>query len=68
MKRYSLLLSSEIFSEVKRVSNEEGVAVVDIFRRFVKMGIVLADELKKAPGSEIIIRQKDGKEKSLIFI
>lgn len=58
VKRYNLVLPEELFNEVQRIADDRQTSVVDILRRFIKLGL-LADRIEKSPGSALIIREGD---------
>lgn len=56
VKRYNLVLPEELFNEVQQIADERQTSVVDILRRFIKLGL-LADQIEKSPDSALLIRQ-----------
>ena len=66
MKRYNLVLPEVLFNEVQRVADEHQTTVVDILRRFIKLGL-LAAQIEETPDSALIIRQ-GATEKQLILV
>lgn len=56
VKRYNLVLPEELFNEVQRIADERQTSVVDILRRFIKLGL-LADRIEKSPDSALLIRE-----------
>lgn len=58
IKRYNLVLPEELFNEVQRIADDRQTTVVDILRRFIKLGL-LADRIEKSSDSALIIREGD---------
>lgn len=56
VKRYNLVLPEDLFNEVQRIADDRQTTVVDILRRFIKLGL-LADRIEKSPDSALIIRE-----------
>lgn len=65
-KRYSLVLPQEVYDEVQCVADSEGTTVLEILRKFIKLGLI-AVELEKKPNSALIIRTDDS-EREIILI
>lgn len=66
VKRYNLVLPEELFNEVQQIADERQTSVVDILRRFIKLGL-LADQIEKSPDSALIIRQGNA-ERQIILV
>lgn len=66
IKRYNLVLPEELFNEVQRIADDRQTSVVDILRRFIKLGL-LADQIEKSPDSALIIREGNA-ERQIILI
>jgi hypothetical protein len=64
LKRYSLVLPEPSFIEVQRIAENEHTTILDLIRRFIKIGLLLA---RLSPDAEIIIREDD-KETKLLFL
>jgi hypothetical protein len=56
--RYNLALPKELFDELKNAADERGMTVVEVLRKFIKLGL-LALETETKPGSALIIREGD---------
>lgn len=65
-KRFNLVLPEELLMQVQRIAEEEHTTVVEIFRRFIKLGL-LAVELQKKPNSALILKQ-GGEEREVLFL
>lgn len=66
VKRYNLVLPEPLFNEVQRIADERQTTVVDIIRRFIKLGL-LAAQLENSPESALLIREGN-KEKQIILV
>lgn len=55
-KRYNLVLPEELFYQVQEVADAEQTSMVDILRRFIKIGIMVA-EVNSKPNSSLILRE-----------
>ena len=65
-KRYNLVVGDDLYRAVKEVADAEGVQVVDILRRFIKIGL-LVSESQKEPGTSLVIRQ-GSKEREIVLV
>ena len=57
-RRYSLVLPEDLFEEVERVAERQNTTVVELLRRFARLGL-LAVRLQEMPGEAIIMREGD---------
>ena len=65
-KRYNLVLPEELFDEIQRVADKQQTTVVEIIRKFMKLGL-LAVQVEETPGSALLIREK-GVEREIILL
>lgn len=65
-KRYSMVIQPDLYAQVEAVANSHGASVVDILRRFMRLGIML-DEANSNPDAAIIVREA-GVEKEIVLI
>jgi len=56
--RYNLALPKDLFEELKDAADKRGMTVVEVIRKFIKLGL-LALETQDKPGSALIIRESD---------
>ncbi len=56
IKRYNLALPADLFDVLQHIADERQTTVVDILRRFIKLGI-MAVEAEETEGSALIIRE-----------
>ena len=66
MYRYNLALPKELFEELKEAAEERGMTVVEVLRKFIKLGL-LALETQDKPGSALIIREGDTERQIMMF-
>ena len=64
--RYNLALPTELFDELKSAADKRGLTVVEILRKFIKVGL-LALDIQDKPGSALIIREGDSERQILIY-
>ena len=53
MKRYSLELPVELFNEVRQIAHEQHTTVVEVIRKFIKLGLAI----EKTPDNALYIRE-----------
>lgn len=58
VKRYNLVIPEIVFAEVQAIADERQTSVVDILRRFIKLGI-MADGIDKNPDASLVVREGD---------
>lgn len=66
IKRYNLALPEEVFTEIQQIADENHTTMLEILRRFIKLGLI-AHELEKNEDSALIIREGE-KEREIILI
>lgn len=66
VKRYNLALPRSLFEEVERIAKEEQTTVVDVLRRYVKLGLI-ASRLENTPDAALFIREGN-KEREIVFL
>jgi ATP-dependent Clp protease ATP-binding subunit ClpA len=65
-KRYSLVLPESLYQEVQELSDREQTTVVEVMRRFIKLGL-LATRIQETPDASIVIRE-GGRERELLIL
>lgn len=65
-KRYNLAIPEELFKEVEQLAAKEQTTVVDLLRRFIKLGL-LTTRLQESPDAALIIRQGNT-ERQLVIL
>ncbi|MDI6695368.1 MAG: hypothetical protein QME21_10000 [Anaerolineales bacterium] len=66
LKRYNLVLPGEMFTELERVARKRHTSVVEVLRRYIKLGL-LVEEIDARPGSELLIREGE-RERQIVLI
>ena len=56
VKRYNLSLPEELFAQVQALADSRQTTVVDMLRRFIKLGLIAAD-IENDQDSALLIRQ-----------
>jgi hypothetical protein len=57
-KRYNLVLPEVIYQEVEKIAENRGATVVEILRKFIKLGL-LAAKIEETNGSALLILEGD---------
>ncbi len=65
-KRYSLVIPDDLYREVERLANEEQTTVVELLRRFIKLGLLIT-RVQQDPTGAVIIRE-GGRDRELIIL
>ena len=65
-KRYNLVLPDDLFTDVQVIANAEGVPTVEIFRRFIKLGLILTG-INRDEGERLILRSSEG-EREIMWV
>lgn len=66
MKRYHLALPEELYEEVQMLAAARQVTVLDLFRRFIKLGLLVADAEHK-PETAFVLRE-GSRERELVLL
>jgi hypothetical protein len=66
IKRYNLSLPEDVFNEIQQIADEQHTTMLEILRRFIKLGLI-AYELEKREDAALIIREGD-KEREIVLI
>jgi hypothetical protein len=65
-KRFNLLLPQVLFDELEAVAERRHTSVVELLRRFIKLGLI-ADQIEMSPDAELIIREGDVERRILLI-
>ena len=65
-KRYNLVLPEDLYKEVQTLAERRGTTVVEIFRRFIRLGLLVA-KAEESPDMAFILREGD-KERELLLL
>lgn len=66
MKRYNLALPEDLFDELQRMADSQQITVVELLRKYIKLGL-LVNRALESPDSSLLIRERDV-EKEIILI
>lgn len=66
VKRYNLVLPEDLYNEVRRQADEHGTTVVELIRKFIKLGL-LAMDVQEDPESALIIREGDTEREVILL-
>lgn len=66
VKRYSLVLPEDLFTAVQHLATQRQTTVVDLIRRFIKLGLIAA-RLEDTPGAALIIREGESEREILLL-
>ena len=66
LKRYSLVLPEDLFTALQELADQRQTTVVDLIRRFIKLGLIAA-KIEDTPGAALIIREGDT-ERQIILL
>lgn len=66
VKHYNLALPSNLFDEVYALAKDERVSVLELLKRFIKVGLIIT-KVTRSPDTHIIIQQGD-RERELVLI
>ena len=66
LKRYSLVLPEDLFSAIQELADKRQTTVVDLIRRFIKLGLVAA-KIEDTPGAALIIRDGDSEQQIILL-
>jgi ATP-dependent Clp protease ATP-binding subunit ClpA len=65
-RRYSLVLPEDLFEQVERLAERQNTSVVELLRRFTRLGL-LATQLQERPDAALIIRE-GGTERQVLLL
>jgi hypothetical protein len=66
LKRYNLVLPEEMYTELEKVAHKRHTSVVEMLRRFIKLGL-LVDQIDDRPEAELVIRE-GSRERQIVLI
>ena len=66
-KRYTLNLPEDLFNQVQQIANENRTTVVEILRKFIKLGL-LAVHTERDKSTKLILKDKDGERELMILL
>ncbi len=65
-RRYNLVVPEELYAELEKLAGRNSSTVVEIIRKFLKLGLIIS-KYQESPETEFIIRE-NGKEKNIILV
>ena len=65
VKQYDFILPDSLFGEVQAMANDEHISLLEMLKRFIKIGLVVT-KLYQSPGARLIIREGN-KERELLL-
>jgi hypothetical protein len=65
-KRYNLVLPEEMFNEVKRVADEQQTSMVEVIRKFIKLGLMVF-EMQETAEITLFVKKR-GEEQKIILL
>ncbi len=66
VKRYNLVLPMDLFNAIQQIADEEQTTVVEMLRRFIKLGLIAID-IARDPNSKLIIREGNRDQEILLL-
>jgi 16S rRNA U516 pseudouridylate synthase RsuA-like enzyme len=66
LKRYNLVLPEGLFEEVQRVADARQVSVVELLRRFIKLGLV-AVKVEEKDDATLVIKEGDKEREIMLY-
>ena len=67
IKRYNLALPVDVFDAVKDVAEKRKSTVLEVLRKFVKIGLLVA-EIEETPGASLYIREGEAERQIIAII
>ena len=67
VKRYNLGLPAELYNELHEISKKEHSTVLEMIRKFIKLGLVII-KIGSDPNSAVIIRDAQGERELKVII
>jgi len=65
-RRYSLVLPEDLFEEVERLAERQQTSVVELLRRFTRLGL-LATQLQERADAALVIREGDREREVMLL-
>ena len=67
LKRYNMALPSELYKELQVISDQEHTSVVELIRKFIKLGLIVL-RIERDPDARIIIQDSKGERELQMLI
>ncbi len=65
-KRYTLVIPEDLYQAVERLASDEQTSVVELLRRFIKLGLLIT-RVQQDPHGAVILRE-GSRERELIIL
>jgi len=65
-KRYTLVLPNSVFEQVQQLANAKQTTIVELLRKFIKLGLV-AYEVQEKPDAALILREGNTEKEILLL-
>ena len=66
VKRYSLVLPERLFDEVQEIADNQNTSVLEVIRKFIKLGLVVSRVVEK-PDTALILREGEIEREILLI-
>lgn len=66
MKKYQIVVPKSLFEEIEKLADSRQTTVIDIIRRFLKLGLLTA-RIENTPNAGLFIREGDN-EREIILL
>ncbi len=66
IKRYNLALPEDLFDSIHELAEKEHTTVLEILRKFIRLGLIAAD-ISKDSNSKLIIREGNAEREILML-
>ncbi|HEY0070711.1 MAG TPA: hypothetical protein VGE04_12160 [Chloroflexia bacterium] len=66
MKKYQIVVPESLFEEIEKIADSRQTTVIDIIRRFLKLGILTA-KIENTPNAGLFIREGES-EREIILL
>lgn len=67
VKRYNMALPLELYEELREISDKEHTSIVELVRKFIKLGLIVL-RIERDPDAQIIIRDSKGERELQMLI
>ncbi len=67
LKRYNLILPEDLYDAVQKIAEEQHMMVIEVLRKFIRLGILAAD-VGKDPDSKLIIREAGKMDREILLL
>lgn len=67
VKRYNLILPEELYEAVQKIAESQHMMIIEVLRKFIKLGILAAD-IAQDPNSKLIIRETGKMDREILLL